>query len=316
LRLQSSPDESLVVKLYSPPVSGGIGNAVNDHYNTYPTMGAGFTATGRPMEIEDRIGGVLHVVGQPGFPVILTSLHDDTVGAGLQPDGTPQTDSNNNGWQTTPSPGDWRSLRLDQFSHDRNVEIILEQESPTETAPGINASVATAQFLGDSGGFRDAGDENRRMGFEIHGFLSSPGDIDVYTFTAQAGTEIWLDIDRTTSRLDTVVELLDADGRLVASSNSSTWETIDPDLLYSDPLRIADTSINPLQKLAEQNQPRHASGLIKDFWTTNERDAGMRVLLPGAAGQRSPYTIRVRSSNLAALDPWDQLQDPDRSATV
>jgi hypothetical protein len=87
----------------------------------------------------DRIGGVLHVVGQPGFPVVLTSIHDDTVGAGLQPDGKPQTDTNNNGIRTAPSPGDWRSVRLDQFSHDRNVEIILEQEAPDGTAPGINA---------------------------------------------------------------------------------------------------------------------------------------------------------------------------------
>ncbi|MCU0963288.1 MAG: peptidase, partial [Pirellulaceae bacterium] len=312
LRLQSSPDESLVVKLWSPPVSGGVGNAINDQYNAYPTMGAGFTATGRPMEIEDRIGGVLHVVGQPGFPVILTSLHDDTVGAGLQPDGRLQTDTNNNSWQSTPSAGDWRSLRLEQYSHDRNVEIILEQESPTETAPGINASVETAQFLGELAASETSGDENYRMGFEIQGFLSSRSDIDVYTFTAQAGTEIWLDIDRTRYALDTVVEVLDADGRLVALSDNSTWETIDPELLYSNPLRIADTSINPLQKLAEQNQPRHVSGLIKEHWTTNERDAGMRVLLPGAAGQRSPYTIRVRSSSLEALDSQDQLQDPAR----
>jgi hypothetical protein len=131
-------------------------------------------------------------------------------------------------------------------------------------------------------------------------------------FTAQAGTEIWLDIDRTRHALDTVVELLDSDGRMIALSDSSTRETLDPSLLVNDPLLIAGTSINPLQKLAEQNQPRHVSGLIKDHWTTNERDAGMRVLLPGAAGQRSPYTIRVRSSNLAATDPQGQLLDANR----
>lgn len=312
LRLQSAADESLVVKLYSLPLFGGVGNAINDHYNVYPTMGAGFTATGRLMEIEDRIGGVLHVVGQPGFPVILTSLHDDTVGAGLQPDGRPQTDTNNNGWDTRPSPGDWRSLRMDQFSHDRNVEIILEQEASSEAAPGINSTVQTAQFLGELAASETSGDENYRMGFEIHGFLSSPGDIDVYTFTAQAGTEIWLDIDRTRHALDTVIEVLDSNGRLIALSDSSTRETMDPSLLYNDPSQIADTSVNPLQKLAEQNQPRHASGLIKDHWTTNERDAGMRVLLPGTTGQRSPYTIRVRSSNLAATDPSEQLRDPSR----
>ena len=55
LRLESSPTESLVVK-----ASGAT---------------AGFTATGRPLEIDDRIGGIVQVLGQPGFPVVLTSLH-------------------------------------------------------------------------------------------------------------------------------------------------------------------------------------------------------------------------------------------------
>jgi len=118
LRLQSSPNESLVIKL------SGAG-AVNDTYNRNPLLGAGFTATGVPSAMEDRIGGTLYVLGQPGFPVVLTSIHDDTVGAGVQPDGRPQRDTNNNGTRSTPQPGDWRSLRLDQYSHDRNVEIVL-----------------------------------------------------------------------------------------------------------------------------------------------------------------------------------------------
>src|SRR5690606_16458978 len=75
LRLQSSPTESLVVKLAGP--------------------NAGFTATGTPLDIEDRIGGSLQINGVPGFPVVLTSLNDGTVGAGLRPDGTPQTDTAN-----------------------------------------------------------------------------------------------------------------------------------------------------------------------------------------------------------------------------
>ena len=65
LRLQSSPTESLVVKL------------LGDN--------AGFTALGTPVEIDDRIGGTLQIVGMPGYPVVLTSLADDTVGAGLDP---------------------------------------------------------------------------------------------------------------------------------------------------------------------------------------------------------------------------------------
>ncbi|HIF34390.1 MAG TPA: hypothetical protein EYQ75_22610, partial [Planctomycetaceae bacterium] len=76
LRLESKSTESLVVKL-----DGST---------------AGFAAYGNPLDINDRIGGAIHIIGQPGFPVVLTSFQDDSVGAGLQPDGSPQTDTNNN----------------------------------------------------------------------------------------------------------------------------------------------------------------------------------------------------------------------------
>lgn len=117
LRIESSPNESLVVKL-----NGG---------------GAGFEATGRPLEIEDRVGGMLHIVGAPLFPVVLTSIHDDTVGAGFDPRGFPQNDTNNNGAATTPGPGDWDSVLINQFAHDRNVQIIAEQELNQDVAPGV-----------------------------------------------------------------------------------------------------------------------------------------------------------------------------------
>jgi hypothetical protein len=318
LRLQSSPDESLVVKLWSPPISPistpwfankDIGNAVNDEYNQNPWIGAGFSALGQESDIDDRIGGTIYVVGQPGFPVILTSIHDDTVGAGVQPNGMPQNDTNNNLIQTTPEPGDWRSVRLDQDSHDRNVELVLEQESSQEPAPGINATVTTAQLLGDLAASETAGDENLRMGFEIQGMINSVDDVDVYAFTAVAGTEIWLDIDRTLTTLDTVIEVLNSDGELIALSDNSLVETLDPDALYTDPAQIPATSVNPLQKLAAQYQPLHASGLEKDFWSTNTRDAGMRIVLPGVAGTRSAYMFRVRSSNLSAGDSPSDLLD-------
>ncbi|MCL4200996.1 MAG: choice-of-anchor L domain-containing protein [Pirellulaceae bacterium] len=289
LRLQSSPTESLVIKM------------LGDN--------AGFTATGRLLEMTDRIGGVLHVVGHPGFPVVITSIHDDTVGAGLQPDGRPQTDTNNNDIRTAPSPGDWRSVLLDQFSHDRNVEIILEQEAPDGTAPGINATVETAQFLGELAPNEQSGDENLRMGFQIVGFLNAPNDVDVYSFTAMGGTEIWLDIDRTRYALDTVIEVLNSNGQIIAQSNSSWQETIDPDLLYHDPDQIAGTSVNPLQRLPEIYQPRHVSGEIMERGTVNPRDAGLRVVLPGARTERGAYMFRIRSSSLQPGDSADQLQD-------
>ena len=54
---------------------------------------AGFTATGVPLDIDDRIGGTVQVVGTPGHPVVMTSAFDSTVGAGLDPDGQPQNET-------------------------------------------------------------------------------------------------------------------------------------------------------------------------------------------------------------------------------
>jgi hypothetical protein len=77
LRLTSSSTESLVVKLEGDD--------------------AGFTADGIPLEIEDRIGGTIQILGTVGHPVVLTALADDSVGAGFDPRGYPQMDTNNNG---------------------------------------------------------------------------------------------------------------------------------------------------------------------------------------------------------------------------
>ena len=53
----------------------------------------GITATGRPLDIDDRIGGAVQVVGQPGYPVYLTSINDCSVGAGFTPEGFAQIDT-------------------------------------------------------------------------------------------------------------------------------------------------------------------------------------------------------------------------------
>jgi DNA-binding beta-propeller fold protein YncE len=282
LLLKSSPSASLVVKLDGP----------GDNFD--PALGAGFTATGRQLDIRDRIGGTMHIVGQPDFPVILTSLKDDSVGAGTMPNGRTLTDTNNDGSATSPRPGDWRSVRFEQFANDRNVELIVEAESTRAPAPGVNATPATGQFLGELASSEFGGDENLRLGFHILGVLNEPNDIDVYSFNAAAGTEVWLDIDRTVPTLDTVVELLDSDGRVVARSTNSMLESQIPGLLYRGP-GVPPEHVNPLQKAAPEFQPLHASGLPKDHFSTNPADAGMRVVLPGVVGVRSSYHVRVRS---------------------
>ena len=77
LQLKSSVDQSLVIKLLGED--------------------AGFVTTGSSAGIPDHIGGTLQVIGQPGQPVVMTSIFDDTVGAGFDTQGLIQTDTNNGG---------------------------------------------------------------------------------------------------------------------------------------------------------------------------------------------------------------------------
>ncbi len=188
LRLQSAANESLVVKFY------GYGSNFNDY------MGAGITASGELTSGNNRVGGALYVLGQPGFPVILTSFRDDTVGAGLEPDGSPQTDTNNDGIGSIPQAADWRGIMLDQDSNDRNVAPVLETESPTAAAPGPNGSALSAQVLGDLAASPSASSENLRLGFNVEGVLSQREDVDVYSFTPKPVLKFgWMSISPNTT---------------------------------------------------------------------------------------------------------------------
>jgi hypothetical protein len=199
---------------------------------------------------------------------------------------------------TPGAPGDWRSVRLDQNSSDRNFDVAVESESGNASADDLNAVPDHAQYLGALAPNEESGDDNLRLGFEVHGSLNRPGDVDVYSFDATAGTEVWLDIDRTTFALDTVVELVDVNGSVLARSNDSETESVHPDLLYRDSLVLQATEVNPLDK---------SPFLSQDLYTTNPRDAGMRVTLPGPQGSLNTYHVRIRSNGpkVASILPAD-----------
>lgn len=285
LRLQSAINESLVIKME------GQGS------NFDKERGTGFTATGRLSSISDRVGGTVHVLGQPGFPVVLTSLRDDSVGSGTQPDGRPQTDTNNDGIASIPRPGDWRSMLFDSFSNDRFVVVAMEIEPPDTVAPGSNDSAVSAQFLGALAPNESTMDENLPLGYVVNGVLSEPNDQDVYSFVATAGTEVWFDIDSTRYSLDTVIEILNANGELLARSDDSTDEQAGVDTIFTTPL-IDSRNANPIVRRVNSASRRHESGLLKDDGTTNVKDAAVRILLPGVAGSTSSYFFRVRSKSL------------------
>ncbi|QEG01721.1 Thermophilic serine proteinase precursor [Stieleria maiorica] len=287
LTLKSRPDESLVVKF----AGRGTPNSA--------TAGTGITATGSTADIDDRIGGTVHIIGLPGAPVVLTSLKDDSVGAGRRSDGTAQTDTNGDGFGSRPDSNDWRSVLLDGFSNDRNVAVLLEEELTTTAPPGRNASVQNAQILGDLADRLTASDDQLRLGFEVDGYISAPGDIDTYGFTASGGTQIWIDVDQTSLGLDTMIELVDDHGNVIARSDNSFQEVEDPsqlDLLAPGVLAGG---------LGNQDNPqikRWENGTYYDVGSTNLSDAGLRVTLPGVVGTRSDYYIRIRG---ASVDPDD-----------
>ncbi|TWT83913.1 Dockerin type I repeat protein [Planctomycetes bacterium CA13] len=263
LRLKSDPNQSLVVKFEN----GGSLNA--DRYET---------------DVEDSIGGTIQVIGQPGFPVVLTSISDDSVGAGFTPDGLAQNDTDN---QTTPAAaGNWEGIVINPGSNDRNVAFVSEAERAVATASALNAIPSTAQILGLLAKDEVSSDENRRLGFNVRGSLSQTGDIDVYTFSANGGTEVYFDIDDTDFGLDTVVELIDINGNIVALSDSSELESVTPSLLFNGSSVPAD-NVLPLYKTGN-----------KVVENPNVLDAGMRVILPGNSTSVNTYYVRVRSSNL------------------
>ncbi|TWU18034.1 hypothetical protein Poly21_01890 [Allorhodopirellula heiligendammensis] len=288
LRLQSRANESLVVKL----MGGGTPNS--------PTLGTGLTATGETSDSAQRIGGTLQIVGLPGAPVVLTSFKDDTVGAGISVDGTQFTDTNGDSYGSRPQSNDWRSILLDQYSNDRNVDFVLEQELATDVAPGINGTVQQAQVLGDLAKDLNTGDENRRLGFEVSGYLSEPTDVDTYSFVGSAGSAVWVDVDNTTFGLDTVVELLDSTGVVLARSDNSQAG----DAVATDP--SVEGLIGSLQSRADSFTDFDVFGNYVDHGSVNPRDAGFRVVLPGDASgveSRSVYYVRIRSASSNLDDP-------------
>ncbi|MCL2303779.1 MAG: GEVED domain-containing protein [Planctomycetaceae bacterium] len=334
LRLMSDYGNSLIVKLFTDNCVA-FGNDRSE---------AGFTTTGKPLEISDRIGGAMQIVGAPGYPVVLTSLRDDTVGAGFDIRGQVVYDTNNTAWKDangqwhdsqTPAPGDWRSIKFERYSHDRNVLVIKEFEKDRDIEESNNTP-AKAQFLGYLASDMNSGDDLRRLGFEVHGSIraTDPSDADVYSFTANVGTEVWIDITNTGRGLDTIIEILDAEGNILASSDNSFYEGPDQDGNYIN--RVYDG--NPMNRgdggtTVGFNGGSNAFPLNKDSWqrttvgvadfedftdgvgynkkySTNTRDAGLRYVCGPTNtlyGEEKTYYVRVRSvlsiSWANSLDP-------------
>ncbi|MEM7475538.1 MAG: GEVED domain-containing protein [Planctomycetota bacterium] len=307
MRLQSRGGESLVVKADagSSIIAGRVPNydEDGDFRNS---------ENGDLLDITDRIGGSLQVIGAPGFPVILTSLADDTVGAGFDPNGLAQTDTNGDAGGSIAAPGNWDGIVLTQLSNDRNVNSIVEIEPDLIQDVGINDDPISAQPLGALADDLRAGDENLRLGFTVQGAIASTSDLDVYSFVGTAGTMVWVDIDRTAASLDSVVEILDFDGNILAQSDNSLTESANDSVLFTSPTLVPG-SVNPMEQgiFAPRNSwgGGNPGDPAQDFQSTNPADAGLRLELPGVDGTENNYYVRVRSSNVAPGDAQARLQN-------
>ncbi len=151
----------------------------------------------------------------------------------------------------TVEAGNWDGVVVREAADDRNVAAIAEQEPVRTSVFNTNAIPSQSQFLGELAPREQAGDENRRLGFVVNGAITTRDDIDVYSFIAESATEVWLDIDRTGTRLDSVVELIDANGRVLAASNDSLLAETNPAAIFTAN-NVDPDAAQPLSVVAER----------------------------------------------------------------
>src|SRR5262249_39692902 len=182
---------------------------------------------------------------------------------------------------------DGQAITLGQYSNDRNVPVVLQALG--QNGQVLNSTPATAQFMGnlapdlstDNSGAPPGGSDYQPLGFDIHGALNNPPDVNVYSFNAAPGTEVWFQVGNSSPALSSVLELVDATGKVLASSDPSGG--VNNNVLTGLALNVIN----------DASPPGPSWGA---FYSANTRDAMMRVILPGS-GTSQTYFIRIRSHN-------------------
>ena len=209
------------------------------------------------------------------------------------------TDNNPNSVAT---PGDWQASRSMSTATTATWRWSTRASRPSAPPPTPTAPPTRRRRSGTLAQNENSGDDTLRLGFEVHGTIAMdrPQDVDVYSFQGYAGTQVWITLDRTTFSLDSVVELIDADGNVLARSNNWRDEDADPNLLTA---YFAGNIALPMTS--------DAWG-YNNVYSINPNDAAMRLVLPGTAGQQRTYYVRVYS----ALDIGhiDAAHVPDKTA--
>jgi len=106
--------------------------------------------------------------------------------------------------------------------------------------------------------------------------------------------------------------LIDGDGNILVQSDNTLDEELGTLPIYVNTDRVDAVNVHSLRKSARDFYPASALGQPKDLFSTNPRDAGMRVVLPGSLGTTNLYHVRVRSSNLKPGEDRANLQDPTK----
>ena len=120
--------------------------------------------------------------------------------------------------------GDDRRQRSDhdrRRHHPRPVQQRPQCGHGQSVEPGSTPS--TAQLLGTLAPNEQSGDDKSRLGFQVNGFLG-PQDVNTYGFKGTAGSQVWINVTNTATALDAVLELVDANGNVLARSDNAGAE--------------------------------------------------------------------------------------------
>ena len=109
----------------------------------------------------------------------------------------------------TPSPGDWRGILIDSLANDRNVAVTNETEDATHRRQRHHDHGAGAGQLGH---ILNGGDENLRLGFEVHGSRFAYRRRRRTVSKPRPARRFGSTSTRPRSRWTSVVELVDANG--------------------------------------------------------------------------------------------------------
>ncbi len=173
--------------------------------------------------------------------------------------------------------GLWDGVVVREGADDRNVAAFAESEPVRFGFVDTNAIPGQSQYLGEIAPNTQSGDENRRLGFIVNGAVTQRDDLDVYSFVAESGTEVFLDIDMTGSQLDSVIELINANGVVLASSNDSILAETNEAAVYTDPSINSDSA----QQLTVVGQPLPVQRVTIDQSIDDATEGDLLLTLSG-----------------------------------